>query len=94
MANVTIRIPTPLRSFTGGADEIQVQGSTIEQALTALGEQHAGILDYVLDEAGGVRRFVNVYLGDRNIATLDGLGTSFEDSAVLSIVPAVAGGAG
>ena len=93
MANVTIRIPTPLRSFTGGADEIEVQGSTVEQALTALGKQYAGILDYVLDEAG-VRRFVNVYLGDRNIETLDGLGTSFEDSAVLSIVPAIAGGSG
>lgn len=92
MATVTIRIPTPLRSFTGGADEIDVDGTTVEQVLAALGKQHAGILDYVLDESGGVRRFVNVYLGDRNITALDGLRTSVEDAVVLSIVPAVAGG--
>ncbi len=92
MPNVTIRIPTPLRSFTGGSDEITVEGSTVAQALDALGEEHAGVLGYILDDGGDVRRFVNIYLGDRNITTLDGLGTPVEERAVLSIVPAVAGG--
>ena len=93
MAEVTIRVPTPLRSFTGGADEVTVEGTTVGQALEALGESHEGILDYVLENGGKIRRFVNVYLGDRNVNALGGLETPIEEPAVISIVPAVAGGA-
>ena len=92
MTEVTIRVPTPLRSFTGGADEVAVQGSTVGQALEALGERHEGILEYVLENGGEIRRFVNVYLGERNINALGGLETPIEEPAVISIVPAVAGG--
>lgn len=92
MAEVTIRVPTPLRSFTGGADEVRVRGSTVRQALAALGNDHGGILDYVLEDDGEVRRFVNVYVGDRNVKALGGLETPIDETAVISIVPAVAGG--
>ncbi len=94
MSDVTIRVPTPLRSFTGGADEVAVQGATVGEALEALGTRHAGILDYVLESDRSIRRFVNIYLGDRNISALGGLETPIDEAVVISIVPAVAGGSG
>lgn len=91
MKQATIRIPTPLRSYTGGAADVAVEGETVGQALEQL-RLHDGLLAQVLDDQGEVRRFVNVYLGDRNIDSLDGLATRLEDDAVIAIVPAVAGG--
>ncbi len=93
MSQATIRIPTPLRSFTGGAAEVQVEGSTVAQALDALGLRHEGILDRVLGSDGRVRGFVNIYLGETNVRTIGGLDTPLPDAAIISIVPAVAGGA-
>jgi len=92
MATATIRIPTPLRSFTGGAGEVTVDGSTVGEALNALDAHHAGILERVLDSDRQVRGFVNVYLGDRNVNALGGLDAPLSEAAVISIVPAVAGG--
>lgn len=91
MKNVTIRIPTPLRSYTGGVADVKSRGETVAEALEQLHE-HEGLLDRVLDEDGNVRRFVNIYLGERNIEALDGLATALGDDAVIAIVPAVAGG--
>jgi len=92
MSEVTIRIPTPLRSYTGGADEVTVEGSTVAEALDALGRRHDGILGQVLDSDREIRLFVNLYLGDTNVSTLGGLAAAVDDNAVISIVPAVAGG--
>ena len=92
MSTATIRIPTPLRSFTGGAGEVTVEGTTVGQALDALGRRHDGILERVLDPAGDVRGFVNIYLGETNVKALGGLDAPLPDPAVISIVPAVAGG--
>jgi molybdopterin converting factor small subunit len=92
MSSVTIRIPTPLRSFTGGADEVKVNGATVGDALKALGATHNGVLDRVLTPEGEVRQFVNIYLGSQNVRSLNGLVTPVVEGAVLSIVPAVAGG--
>jgi len=92
MSSVTIRIPTPLRSFTEGADEVKVNGSTVGEALKALGATHNGVLDRVLTPEGEVRQFVNIYLGSQNVRSLNGLVTPVAEGAVLSIVPAVAGG--
>ena len=88
----TIRIPTPLRNFTKGADEVRVQASSVQEAILNLGEQCPGILERILDKDGKVRSFVNVYVGSSDVRSLQGLGTALEDGAVLSIVPAVAGG--
>jgi molybdopterin converting factor small subunit len=93
MSQITVRIPTPLRSHTGGAKEIAVVGTTVGEVLEAVAARHEGLRRYLLDPAGEVRRFVNVYLGERNIQTLDGLATPVGDAAVIHIVPAVAGGA-
>lgn len=92
MSKATVRIPTPLRAFTGGAGQVEVEGSTVGQALDALGRQHGGILERVLDPQGRVRGFVNIYVGEANVKSLGGLDAALPDSAVISIVPAVAGG--
>jgi molybdopterin/thiamine biosynthesis adenylyltransferase/molybdopterin converting factor small subunit len=94
MSKATIRIPTPLRPFTNGAAEVQVEGSTVAQALDALGLRHQGILERVLGSDGQVRGFVNIYVGEANVKSLGGLQAPLPDAAVISIVPAVAGGAG
>ena len=92
MNRATIRIPTPLRVFTAGAGQVEVEAATVGQALDALDRRHAGILDRVLDADGKVRGFVNIYLGETNVKTLGGLGAPLTEPAVISIVPAVAGG--
>jgi len=92
MSMTTIRIPTPLRSFTSGAGEVHVEAATVGEALGALERAHEGIAERLLGADGKLRPFVNVYLGPQDIRTLDGLETKLEGDAVLSIVPAVAGG--
>jgi MoaD family protein len=89
----TIRIPMPLRSFTGGVDEVKVSATTVGDALNALATEHQGVRERVLSPEGSLRQFVNVFVGNRNIASLDGLKTRLSDGDVISIVPAVAGGA-
>ncbi len=92
MSQAVIRIPTPLRGFTQGRDEVAVECATVSGALEALGASAPGILERVLDGSGRTRPFVNLFLGARDVRTLGGLSTPVEDGAVISIVPAVAGG--
>ena len=92
MTMITIRIPTPLRSFTGGADEVAMEGNTVGEILTALGMAHEGLIDRVLTEDGEIRQFVMIYRGSDDVRTLDGLDTVVADGDILSIIPAVAGG--
>lgn len=89
---VKVRIPTQLRPLAGGANEVVVDGSTVGEALKALDAAHPGFGERLFDDAGNLRRFVNVFVGDEDIRFLDGLDTSTQDAAVVSIVPAVAGG--
>jgi sulfur-carrier protein adenylyltransferase/sulfurtransferase len=91
---VTIRIPTPLRGYTDGADQVAIRAATVGEALLALGEGHPGILERVMAADGTLRQFVNVYLGPDNVQVLQGMATPLPAGAVLAIVPAVAGGAG
>ena len=93
MSNTTILIPTPLRGFTKGQDEVRVRGDTVGAALLDLGEQCPGILERVLGKDGKLRPYVNVYVGSNDVRGAQGLETRLENGAVLSIVPAVAGGA-
>lgn len=88
---VTVRIPPPLRPLTGGADEISVEGATVQQALDALDAKHPGLKERICDDRG-VRRSVNLFVGDEDIRYLDGLGTALDAGAVISVVPAIAGG--
>ena len=89
---VTVKLPTQLRDAAGGATSTQVEGETVGEALEALYEEHGDLRDRLSDD-GGLRRFVNVYIGGEDIRFLDGLDTPVEDGAELTILPAVAGGA-
>jgi sulfur-carrier protein len=89
---VTVRIPTILRSYTGGAAEVSAEGATLAQIIDALESAHPGIRARVLDDSGKLRRFVNVYVDDDDVRFADGLATETKDGAAISIIPAVAGG--
>jgi sulfur-carrier protein len=90
--SLTVRIPTQLRTLTGGAGEVEVEGSSVGEALKALDATHPGLADRLFDESGRLRRFVNVFLADEDVRFLDGLNTPVSSGQTLSIVPAVAGG--
>jgi len=92
VSGALIRIPTPLRGFTGGASEVRVSGATVRELLAALESSHHGATSRVLDERGELRSFVNVFVEQKNVKNLRGLDTLVPEGAVLSIVPAVAGG--
>ena len=87
-----IRIPTPLRKFTEGKDQIDVNGENIKQILASLNSSYPGIGERILDEEGKPRKFVNIYLNDEDIRFLDSLDSKVKDDDSLAIVPAIAGG--
>lgn len=89
---VTVRVPTPLRRITNGQGEVQVQASTVREAIEKLEESYPGFKERLVDEQGEVRKFVNLYVNDEDIRFLKGLDTNLKDGDVLSIVPAIAGG--
>jgi len=91
--SVTVRVPTILRSYTGGESEVAVDGaSTLTELLDALEANHPGIRARVLDDDGKLRRFVNLYVGDEDVRFAGGLQTPTPDGVTVSIIPAVAGG--
>jgi sulfur-carrier protein len=92
MSLTTVRIPTQLRTLTGGAGSVEVDGSTVGEALQQLDKAHPGLAERLFDDEGALRRFVNVFLADEDVRFLDGLATPIADGQTLSIVPAVAGG--
>ncbi len=89
--DVIVRIPTPLRTLTGGEEQVKVSGDNVQQVIDALEKLHPGIKDRLID-AKGVRRFINIYVGEEDIRFLDGLATPLENGQEISIVPAIAGG--
>lgn len=89
---VTIRIPTTLRTLTGGESHVEVQGATVAEALGALDAAHPGFRERLFDDDGGLRRFVNVFLADDDVRYLDGVDTAVPEGETISIIPAVAGG--
>jgi MoaD family protein len=89
---VTVKIPTQLRSVTGGASEATAEGDTVAEVLDSLYRDHAELRDRIAGDDGGLRRFVNIYLSGEDIRFLDGLETEVPDGAELTILPAVAGG--
>jgi len=90
--SVTVRIPTPLRKLTDGADEVTVEGATIGALIDNLEAAHAGLKERLCDDSGEVRRFVNIYLNDEDVRFLQGRDTELKDGDEVSIVPAIAGG--
>jgi len=90
--SVTVRVPTPLRTLTGGSAEVSVDGSTVAEILDGLESTHPGFKERLLDEAGQLRRFVNVFVADDDVRFLQGLETPVPDGETVAIIPAVAGG--
>jgi len=90
--SVSVRIPTPLRKLTGGADEVSVEAANVGEMIDNLEAAHAGLKERLCDEKGEIRRFVNVYVNDEDVRFLDGRGTALKDGDDVSIVPAIAGG--
>ncbi|MBV9449246.1 MAG: MoaD/ThiS family protein [Streptosporangiaceae bacterium] len=88
---IEVRIPTILRTYTGGAKEVEGTGSTLGELIDDLEARHAGLQARLID-SGQLRRFVNVYLNDEDVRFLSGLQTPVKDGDTVTVLPAVAGG--
>jgi len=88
---IEVRIPTILRTFTGGAKSVQGSGNTLDELINDIDTRHTGLRDRLVDEAG-LRRFVNVYLNDEDVRFLGGLTVTVQDGDTVTVLPAVAGG--
>jgi len=90
--SVTVRIPTTMRPLTGGEKQVSVETGTLSDVIAALEAAHPGLGERLLDEDGGLRKFVNIFVDDDDVRYLDGLDTKVADGITVSIIPAVAGG--
>ena len=90
--SVSVRIPTILRTYTGGDSEVSAEGANLGEVLDHLDTSYVGIKGRILDEQGQLRRFVNVYVGNDDVRFLDNLATPTPDGTQISVIPAVAGG--
>jgi sulfur-carrier protein len=89
---VKVRIPTPLRKLTHDEEIVQVTAATVGAAIAELQSRYPGIKERLTDDAGSVRRFVNVYVNEEDIRFLQNQDTSLKDGDEISIIPAIAGG--
>jgi molybdopterin synthase sulfur carrier subunit len=87
-----VRIPTPLRKLTGGAEEVQAAGKSVGELIGELEKKYPGLKERICDESGSVRRFVNIFVKDEDIRFLQNLETPLGEKDEVSIVPAIAGG--
>ena len=90
--SVSVRIPTILRSYTGGAAEVTAEAGTLREVIAGLNAAFPGIGGRILDDTGKLRRFVNVYVGDEDVRLAQGLDTPVPAGIQVSVIPAVAGG--
>ena len=87
-----VRIPTPLRKLTNNEEVVEVDAATIQDAIAELQTRFPGFKERLLDDAGAVRRFVNVYVNEEDIRFLQNQATKLKDGDEISIIPAIAGG--
>ncbi len=87
-----VRVPTPLRPFTGGMKEIEVQAATVGEALQGLADKYPAVKTHLFDDQGSLRAYVNVFLNDEDVRGLEGDATPIQPSDRLTIVPSIAGG--
>ena len=88
---IEVRIPTILRSYTGGAKAVEGNGGTLDELIGDLESRHPGLRERLVDDKG-LRRFVNVYLNDEDVRFLGGLSAKVSDGDTVTVLPAVAGG--
>jgi len=89
---IEVRIPTILRSYTGGEKSVEGSGATLGELIADLDGRYDGLQDRLVDDSG-LRRFVNVYLNDEDVRFLGGLSAPVSDGDTVTVLPAVAGGA-
>ena len=87
-----LRIPTPLRTYTSGKSEVNVSGTKISEALGDLTNQSPAIKPHLFNEDGGLRPFVNLFIGENNIKDLQGVDTPIKDGDRIMLIPSIAGG--
>lgn len=90
--SVTVKIPAQLRAATDGSGEVEVEGSTVGEALDAVFTEYSDLKSRITED-GTLRRFVNVYVSGEDIRFAEGLDTELSDGDEVTILPAVAGGA-
>jgi molybdopterin synthase sulfur carrier subunit len=90
--SLKIIIPTPLRKFAGNQDSVEVEAATVQEIIDNLEEKYPGFRSRICDEAGELRRFINIYIDGEDVRFLDNLSSRVPDRAEVSIVPAIAGG--
>lgn len=88
----TIRIPSPLRKYTGGQSKVEGRGTNISELLESLEAQYPGIKSRLCDDSNQIKRYVNVFINEEEIRTLQGVETAIAERDEISIVPAMAGG--
>ena len=91
---IKVRIPTPLMKLTDNQSEVSAEGETISDIINNLESQFNGIRDRICEESGSPRRFINIYINEEDIRFLEGEKTTVKDGDEISIIPAIAGGAG
>jgi molybdopterin converting factor small subunit len=90
--SVSVRIPTILRSYTGGSAVVTIAPGSLREVIAGLDADYPGIGSRLLDDSGQLRRFVNVYVGDDDVRLVQGLDTPVPAGGSVSVIPAVAGG--
>ena len=90
--SVSVRIPTILRTYTGGSAEVSAEPGTLREVIASLEGAYPGLGGRIIDDTGNLRRFVNVYVGDEDVRFAEGLETTVPAGAHVSVIPAVAGG--
>jgi len=90
---VTVKLPTILRKFADDQARVTAEGVTLGEVLKDLESRYPGVTKNVLADGGGLHRFINVYVNDEDVRYLGSLETAVADRDVVSILPAVAGGA-
>ena len=89
---VTVHIPTPVRKLTNNQAGVEVEAGSVGELVENLDLAYSGIKDKLVDEAGEIRRYVNIYVNDEDIRFLEGAATELREGDSLTIVPAIAGG--
>lgn len=87
-----VRIPAPLRKLTENKTEIEANGKTVQELIENLEKKFPGMKDRLCDETGKIRRFINIYVNEKDIRFLDNENTKLKDGDEVSIIPAIAGG--
>ncbi|MEM0482007.1 MAG: ubiquitin-like small modifier protein 1 [Nitrososphaerota archaeon] len=87
-----IQIPSALRALTGNSNQVEVEARTVGEALAALLDLYPGVGRYIFDDQQRLRSFINIFVNDQDIKTLNGLETRLKDSDRILILPAIAGG--